>query len=208
MEPESTSQLETILTQNWTHSRHCEAQMYWFTSIFAAILTAVLVFIGEKNSNSGLSLVLALFGLILSVVGFFIIVALSLGHQNYIMNVVVILKCWKKSEFYRDWEKPVHYKDWHRLFFEITITLFAVLCLHFGYHPDAASLSRSIWLAIASIAIFIHIEMLFRLKWKKEFDYRNEVIKILFPTFKRKIVNPNQEASDIEKEIENLCNSK
>jgi len=83
-------------------------------------MAAILVFMGQigfgEQTNLGPILLLALFGLILSVVGFFIVIALSLGHQNYIMNVVVILCCWGKSEFYRDWKKPVHYKEWHRLF--------------------------------------------------------------------------------------------
>jgi len=192
--------------------------MYWFTNIFAVILAAILVFIGQKGfsgeTNLGFILLLSLFGIALSVIGFFMVIALSLGHQNYIMNVVVILHYWKKSEFYRDWEKPVHYKDWHRLFFEITIALFAALSLFYIFlawfslevfieHPIYAAPFIIIWLVIFAI-----IEKLYQRKWKGEFDKRKEVIKALFPRFQKKIDDPDEEADEIKRKIAELCNPK
>lgn len=189
--------------------------MYWFTSIFAAIFTAILIFMGQikvnENTNPGPILLLTIFGFILSVIGFFMVIAFSLGHQNYIMNVVVILCCWEKSEFYRDWEKPVHYKTWHRLFFEITITLFATLSLYYlsqAWGRLAIIHENLILTIVAFVIIFVLIEVLYRSKWKKEFDNRKEVIKELFPRFQQKIDDPKQEAKEIKSKIAELCNSR
>ncbi|KYK37159.1 MAG: hypothetical protein HXS46_18755 [Theionarchaea archaeon] len=178
-------------------------------------MAAILVFMGQigfgEQTNLGPILLLALFGLILSVVGFFIVIALSLGHQNYIMNVVVILCCWGKSEFYRDWKKPVHYKEWHRLFFEITIALFAALSLFYiflAWFSLEVFVERPIYAApfiIIWVVIFALIEKLYRWKWKGEFENRKEVIKRLFPRFQTKIDDPRQEANDIGQIIAKLC---
>lgn len=210
--------MEAILRQNWEHSRHCENQLLWFTNIFAAIMAAILVFMGQIGFSDQINLIpillLVFFGLILSVVGFFIVIAFSLGHQNYIMNVVVILLCWKKSIFYRDWEKGVHYKEWHRYFFEIIFALFAVLlifCILGSLLSLEKLLEHQFWLIagfpIALVLSFLVIEGYYRRRWKKEFEYRSEVIEQLFPTFKRKTDNPVDEADKIKQEIENLCNS-
>ena len=164
-------------------------------------------FYGQTND---LTLVLAIFGIILSVIGFFITVALSLGHQNYIMNVVVILCCLRKSEFYRDWEKPVHYKKWHRIFFEITITLFVALSLYYGYQAWeglAIFHNHPLWSTVLSVIILCHIEILYRWRWKGEFDKRKEVIKELFPRFQKKIDDPKQEVDEIKRKIAELCKS-
>ena len=139
------------------------------------------------------------------------VIAFSLGHQNYIMNVVVILCCWEKSEFYRDWAKPVHYKTWHRVFFEITITLFATLSLYYlsqAWDRLVIFHEYPILIIVASVIIFFHIEILYRWRWKEEFDNRKEVIKELFPRFQTKIDNPKQEVKEIKSKIAELCNSK
>ena len=208
--------MEAILKQNWEHSRHCEIQSLWFTNIFAAIMAAILFFIGQLGFGDQINLIpillLAFFGLILSVVGFHIVIALSLGHQNYILNVVVILYRWKKSFFYRDWEKGVHYKVWHRYFFETIIALFLVLLLFciWGYLFSLERfLEHLIWLIAAFISIwaliFVGIEIYFQKRWKKEFEYRSEVIKGLFPDFKQKEDDPDKEVKRIKQEIKKLC---
>ena len=107
-------------------------------------------------------------------------IALSLGHQNYIMNIVVILDYLGKTRFYKDWKKPLHYKTVHRWFFEITVALFAVLLLLYG-SKDWASLAflheHPISFLLVLIIIFVHIEILFRFTWKKAFDDRERFIK-------------------------------
>ncbi|MGD2246824.1 MAG: hypothetical protein PVF58_00340 [Candidatus Methanofastidiosia archaeon] len=186
--------------------------MYWFTNIFAAIFTGILLFIGQKGFNGqinpGSILLLSLFGIALSVIGFFMVIAFTLGHQNYIMNVVVILYCLEKSEFYRNWEKPVHYKMWHRLFFEITIALFVALSLYNGYQvwePLIIFHHNPHWLIVLFVIFFGFIEGLFHWRWQGEFDKRKEVIKALFPRFKIKIDDPIREANDIKKRIAKIC---
>ncbi|KYK33841.1 MAG: hypothetical protein AYK19_12800 [Theionarchaea archaeon DG-70-1] len=185
-------------------------------------MAAILAFIGRVGENQptnaglmylGPTLLLVLFGLILSVVGFHIVVALSLGHQNYIMNIAVILYCWKKTEFYRDWEKHVHYKKWHQRFFEISIALFAVLTLYCilltnqklseMFRKDSVLyivLFISLW-----IVIFIIIERRYlQRKYGNEFKNRQKFIKDLYPAnfeFHAKIDDPNNEA----RKVKELC---
>ncbi|MBU7026020.1 MAG: hypothetical protein HXS48_03685 [Theionarchaea archaeon] len=81
------------------------------------------------NESYAPMLLLSVFGLILSVIGFSMVIAFSLGHKNYIMNIVTILYTWDMKEFYKDWEKPFHFKRVHRWFFETTFALFLILCI-------------------------------------------------------------------------------
>ena len=191
-EQESDSQLETILREAWTHSRHCETQIYWFTSIFDAVVAVILVFMKQtccQQTNPNLMLLIALFGLALSVMGFFILMALSLGHQNYIMNVIVILHKMGKTRYYIDWKKPVHYKDFHRMFFEIAIGLFAALFLFYGSHvwDSLVAFQNSAILILIVSVVFLHIEAVYRLTWKKHFDKRKDFILKIHPDFYKEV---------------------
>lgn len=194
---DSISGQEIILRENWEHSRHCENQILWFTNIYAAVVVAILVFIAEIETNKPADsapiyfapmLLLSSFGLILSALGFFMVIALSLGHQNYIMNIVVILDHWDEKKFYKDPEKPFHFKTVHRWIFEFTTALFVVLFLFylsrtwiflpsFHEHP--------IWFIPLFVISFAIIEELFRKKWKKEFVKREKFMKELHPEFRK-----------------------
>ncbi len=170
--------LETILRENWEHSRHCENQILWFTNIYAVVVAALLVFIGNaiyaKPPDYYSAILFTFFGFILSVIGFLIVIALSLGHQNYIANIVVILVHWNKQRFYKDWEKPLHYKEVHRRFFEIAIALFLMLLL-FCTSQDKISFT-SIRKVVLLIAIGLVIARLCRFIFKKEFQDGKKVL--------------------------------
>lgn len=188
---EDAQELETILIQHWTHSRHCETQILWFTNIYAAVVAAILVFIGKICESSteelgpvylGSALLLAFYGLVLSVIGFLIVIALSLGHQNYIMNIVVILNKWGKTEFYRDWHKPIHYKTVHRWFFEINIALFGVLLLFYGSSLTIFQEHPAL-LILIFVCFLVIIDGIYRGFWGKSFEARKKFIEKLHPDF-------------------------
>jgi hypothetical protein len=63
---------------------------------------------------------------------FMMVIALSLGHKNRTMNILIILDYWKKTGFFKDSRKPFHFKVVFLLYFEITIAFFAVLSLYFA----------------------------------------------------------------------------
>ena len=175
--------MEAVLKKHWEHSRHCESQILWFTNIYAIVIAAILVFIGEASSakepDLGLIVLLAFFGFVLSVIGFLIVVALSLGHQNYIMNIVVVLDHWEAKEFYKDYAKPLHYKIVHRWFFEIIIALFGVLSLHYvSKTRTSPEILQNPWiLLIAAFIIIGIIKALFRLTLQTAFDSRKQFKK-------------------------------
>ena len=86
----------------------------------------------SNSLNYGLALTLSTFVFIFSMLGFFMVIALSLGHKNYIMNILVILEFWNKTGFYKDPQKPFHFKIVYRWLYEITISFFAALSFFFA----------------------------------------------------------------------------
>jgi len=169
-------ELETIFKEHWNHARHCENERLWFNNIYAVVVAAILVFIGQAGYNQqtdlGPMLLLALFGLILSVLGFLVVIALTLGYAHHIMDIVMIFYYWDAMEFYRHPKKPVHFMDAHRCFYEITIALFAVLLLFYLSQAwDAIALFHKHWILLIAFAlIFAVIEGLYRLRWKEHFS--------------------------------------
>ena len=169
--------------EHWEHSRHCEKEMFWFTNIYVAVVAAILAFM-RYSCDGGLTdivqtLVLLMFGLILSVLGFFIMISLSLGHQNYIMNIVTICYYWNLSEFYANPRKPVYYKTLHRWFFEITIALFVVLFLFYGYWGLTSSTpsTRSVVALIGAFIIIAYaIDKWYQKTWRKYSKERQDYI--------------------------------
>lgn len=129
-------ELRTMYREHWEHARHCENEILWFTNIYAIILAAILVFIGEagfdQSKDPSSLLLLALFGFILSYLGFEVETALSQGYMTYIMNIVTICYRWDLMEYFADPEKTVFYKRAHRKLFEITMGLFAALSVYYG----------------------------------------------------------------------------
>ena len=138
------------------------------------VVAAILVFIGNAayggSRDFGSASLLAFFGLILSIIGFFIVNALTLGYHHHITDLVMIYYYWDKMEFYRHPKKPTHFSISHRWFFEITIALFVVLLL--VYLPQAEKslphfYENPRWLIVTFIGIFIFIEGLYQCEWEK-----------------------------------------
>lgn len=141
----------------------------------------MLVFIGgavhSDSPDFSSAILLALFGLVLSVIGFLITVALTLGHLNHKLNVMMILYSWSKTEFYIDPKKPVPYKTVHRWFFEITIALFASLLLFYSFKSWTYSTDReqTVLFILATVIIFgaifgvisYAIDALYKDRWRK-----------------------------------------
>lgn len=180
------AKLEAMYKEHWNHARHCEEQIFWFTNIYAVVVAAIFYFIAETNKSPntdfGPSLVLVFFGLVLSVIGFFIVVSQSLGHRNYIMNIVTICYYWDVLEFYADPKKPVYYKVTHRWLFEITIALFAVLCIAFGYLALTHNrLSCEYWILLIAISVFFSffIDRLYQERWRRYSRERGDFISAL-----------------------------
>ena len=176
-EQEYEKELVAIFKENWNHVRHCENERLWFTNIYAVVVAAILVFIGNAayggSRDFGSASLLAFFGLILSIIGFFIVNALTLGYHHHITDLVMIYYYWDKMEFYRHPKKPTHFSISHRWFFEITIALFVVLLL--VYLPQAGiSLpyfhENPPWLIVIFISIFIVIEGLYWWKWENYYS--------------------------------------
>ena len=173
-EREYEKELIAIFKEHWNHARHCEIERLYFTSIYTAVVAGILVFIGNaaygKIPDFISASLLAFFGLILSVIGFFVVTALTLGYLHHITDIVMIFYYWDKMEFYRHPGKPALFARAHRWFFEITISLFVILLLvylpqagislpHFHENPP--------WLIATFIGIFIVIEGLYRCEWEK-----------------------------------------
>jgi len=136
-------------------------------------MAAILAFIAEiesRSANPTPVLLLSSFGFILSVIGFMVVISLSLGYAHYIGDITMILYYWDKMEFYRHPKKPATFRDVHRRFFEITIVLFTVLFLFYlsrTWEPLAVLHEHPIWLIGISIIILIHIEGVYRWKFEK-----------------------------------------
>lgn len=186
---EAIPQLEIMYREHWEHSRHCEILILWFTNIYAAIVAAILVFIGELSKNQqqdsllvltgvinenqqpdfGPILVLVLFGFILSIFGFCIVIAQAHGHHNYIMNIVTICYRWNLMEFYANPRKPFYYKRVHRWFYEVTTALFIVLFLYYISYDWIflkMLLEYKVLLPVMLILFWIFIEGVYQCKWR------------------------------------------
>ena len=212
-EQEYKEELIAIFKEHWNHARHCENERLWFTNIYAIVVAAILVFIGNvvfgESPDYGSAILLALFGFILSVIGFLIVVALLLGYQHHITDIDMVFYYWNKMEFYRHPPKPVHFGTAHRWFFEITIALFAVLLLSFHEHPSPSIL--------VFIIIFILAETMYQLTWKR---YSSECIDLRtalrketngfyrhkwdnwskYANFRKKIIEDAREKGHLQKE--------
>lgn len=162
------SELETIFKEHWNHARHCENERLQYTSIYAVVMAAILYVIGNTNFNPTRGLLLAFLGLILSIIGFFIVITLSLGYEHHISDIYMIFYRWDKMEFYRHPSKPFYFLDLHRWFFEITITLFSVLLISYGYQGLTSRAPSHGFLAVLTVMFVIiayGIDKLYQIKW-------------------------------------------
>jgi hypothetical protein len=170
-EEDSLVETKEIFKENWSQARHCENMRLWFTNIYAVVVAGILVFMGETTELGPVLLFLS-FGLILSVLGLLIVIAASLGYENYFINIVTILYYWDKMEFFNVPSKPVHFRSMHRCFYEITIALFGALLQFY--------LLKIVILAIfVFIGIFLILEGVYRIKLKKYFELRWAFTKAL-----------------------------
>lgn len=175
-EDKCTSKLEAIYREYWGQARQCVNERLQFASIHTVAVSAILIFIAQIESRSvnptaaSPTLLLSLFGLLLSVIGFMVTVSLSLGYDHYIGDITMILYYWDKMEFYRHPGKPATFRDVHRKFYEITIAFFAVLIL-FYLSRDWTFLvlfrEQSALLIVIFIIIYAVIEVLYQWKWEK-----------------------------------------
>ncbi len=175
--------LEVIYREYWEHARQCVNERLWFTNIYAVILAAIMVFLGETGSSESTNFVsaflMASFGFILSVIGFQVVVTLSLGYDHYINDITMILYYWDKMEFYRRPKKPVIFRNVHRRLFQFAIALFVALSLYYASGATAAlGGSRVIFLLgllsehwsfpmLTFLIIFLIIEVLYYCRWEK-----------------------------------------
>ncbi|KYK37645.1 MAG: hypothetical protein AYK18_09365 [Theionarchaea archaeon DG-70] len=168
--------LETILKEHWEHARFCEYEMILFTSIYGAIVAGALVFMSRMDYkepiNFALASLLSLFLLGLSALGFGVVISQSLGHHNYILNVLMILDCWKKTRFYKNPKKPCFLKKSCRQFYEITIAFFGILFVYYAFFPsdgkipDTVSFGQVLLLIVIFLSLFASIEKLYQWKWE------------------------------------------
>jgi len=171
-----------VFREHWKHARHCENERLWFTNIYAIVVAAILVFIGNavygnnaqcNPADFKLAVLLAIFGLILSVIGFQIVIALSLGYLHHITDIAMIYYYSDNMEFYRHPKKPVRFGTGHRRFFQSTIALFGALSILYIRQDtlqDATQPEPSLiyWAlpALLWIIISVTIEVGYQCTWK------------------------------------------
>lgn len=167
--------------------------MILFTSVYSAIVAGALVFMSQidysQQINLGIALLLSIFLLAFSWLGFKVVISQSLGHLNYILNVLMILDQMNEIEFYKDPKKPFFLKRAYRNFYEYIIGFFVVLSLFYVFQIfNLAKQPRDILfsavLVILLIAVpfivFYFIEnVLYRCKWQSYAWKRKDLIKDL-----------------------------
>jgi len=179
-------QLESIYREHWNHARHFENVRLWYTKIYVTALGAIFVFMLQAGYSHQMdfSLIsaLALFGLILSGMGFLVIIDASLGYIHYITDIVMIYYYWDTMEFYRHPAKPVHFVKLLLYFYEIMTVFFAVLFLFYApqiWTSLAPFHEHPILICVTFIVIYTGMEGLYQLKWKEYFVENWYFIRIL-----------------------------
>ena len=70
---------DKIYEQHWVHARHVENERLWFTNIFVVIMGALLAILGsdmlKNNANEHMVIVISSVGLVLSLLGYFLVVS-------------------------------------------------------------------------------------------------------------------------------------
>ena len=122
--------------------------------------------------NRFIAFSLSIFVLILSVLGFMMVIALSLAYEHHIMDAIMVFYYWDKMEFYRHPGRPFIFVSVLRRFYEVTTSIFVVLSLFCAFQDGTSSEVSYVHL-ILLILIFtitlIFIEMVYRCRWKKYF---------------------------------------
>ena len=65
--------LKAVYEQYWNHARHCERETWLFTSIYVIIAAAILAAIGSEKITSEMQIFVTAFGVLLSLLGFFVV---------------------------------------------------------------------------------------------------------------------------------------
>ena len=118
-----------------------------------------------QHINAVPAVLLTFFGFILSVIGFLIVIATSLGYLHYIADITMIVYRWDKIEFYKHPGKPVRFQEAHRMLFEITTALFLALFLYYIDYEWK-------WVVPALFIILIFVELLYQFRLKTYFRER------------------------------------
>ena len=169
--------------------------------------------------NLGLLSLLCLFLLILSVLGFRVVISQSLGHHNYIINVLMILECWGKTGFFKNTKKPFFLKRSCRKFYEATIAFFFTLFVFFAFYaikgkvPDTITFIQGIFFIVVFSFIYFFIEhVLYKYKWSRYSMGRRLLIEAIRKG-EKKFYRPDwdlqleDEGSDLWKEINDIPGS-
>lgn len=82
---------EIVYDQYWNHVRHVEEEMWAYTRIWALIITAVFTVLGASVPTEA-KLGAAFFGVIMSVLGFFIVYALRVPFLDFFLTTELIAK--------------------------------------------------------------------------------------------------------------------
>ena len=167
-------------------ARHYENVRLWYTKIYVAAVGALLVFMLQAGysdqTDFGSIPALALFGLILSEMGFVVIIDASLGYIHYITDIVIIYYYWDTMEFYTHPIKPVYFARLLRFFYEFMTALFAVLFLFCAFQiwtPLAPFHEHLFLLPVVFVIICTGMEGLYRLRWRKYFMENWDFIRVL-----------------------------
>lgn len=89
--PERPTPEQTVYNQYWEHVRHVEDEMWTFTRIWAIIITAIFGIIGSELPIEA-KIGTAGFGILLSVLGFFIVYSLRVPFFNFFFTLELIAK--------------------------------------------------------------------------------------------------------------------
>ncbi len=187
-----------------------------FTSVYSAIVAGALVFMSQidysQQINLGIALLLSIFLLAFSWLGFKVVISQSLGHLNYILNVLMILDRWNKTGFYKDPKKPFFLKRAYRNFYEYIIGFFAVLSLFYIFQIFNLTKQRRdilfspllmiLFIAVPFIVFYFIENVLYRCKWKKYTEKRKLLIKALRKS-KKRLFQPDwdEQFEDMESEL-------
>ena len=179
-------QLESIYREHWNHARHYENVRLWYTKIYVAAVGALLVFMLQAGygdqTDFGSIPALALFGLILSEMGFVVIIDASLGYIHYITDIVMIYYYWDTMEFYTHPAKPVYFTKLLLFFYEFMSALFAVLYLLYAsqiWIPYQLFQEYLILLPLVFGIILTGMEGLYRLRWRRYFMENWDFVRTL-----------------------------
>ncbi len=125
----------------------------------------------NQQLNFAPILILSLFGLVLSVIGFLVVISTELGYEHYITDIVMIVYYWDKIEFYSHAKKPIRFRIAHRLLYSFTIVLFAAIFAFFTLQIVVSTLFyRNLILVLVILIGFPLIEAIYRWRWEWYFE--------------------------------------